>query len=443
MNRVPEGPGAHSTRTVVRAAARGRHPTNRDTVPLASPPLPPPGSPGALLQLIRTGAARTRAELVERTGLGRSAVSQRIAVLVDLDLVHERSDAASTGGRPPKAYALNANAGVVVAADLGPDHSQLAVTDLAGEVLGLHRIEADLATGPERFLTTLDAQLAVLLAETGRDRAAVRGVGIGLPGPVEFASGRPIKPSIMPGWDGFPVATYLSDQYGVPALVDNDVNFMAAGEQRQWPDERDILVIKLGIGVDAGIVSNGTLTRGHEGAAGDIGHVAVAGYEHVHCACGNRGCVEAVAGGGALVAQLRAKGVEASSIADVVALVADGEPHAVQLVREAGRLVGEVLAVAVNLLNPGIIVIGGELAAADHHLIPGIRAGIYQRSTPLATRRLRIERSNLGDHAGVIGAASSVIEHVLAPAAIDRTVAEREAGRNAAPPPAQPGPTAR
>jgi predicted NBD/HSP70 family sugar kinase len=252
----------------------------------------------------------------------------------------------------------------------------------------------------------------------------VRGIGIGVPGPVEFSTGRPVSPPIMPGWDGFSIPDWFASRYGAPVLVDNDVNIMARGEH--WMNFRDtphLLLIKVGTGIGCGIVADGHIYRGARGAAGDIGHIRATSREDVVCRCGNIGCLEAVAGGQALADALAAEGIEAHHSRDVVELVRAGNPTAIRSVREAGRTLGEVLAGTVNFFNPGVIVIGGDIAEAHEHLLAGVREGIFSRSLPLATRDLRIVPSRLGDRAGVIGAATMATEHVLAPAAIDQALA--------------------
>jgi predicted NBD/HSP70 family sugar kinase len=142
----------------------------------------------------------------------------------------------------------------------------------------------------------------------------------------------------------------------------------------------------------------------------------------VVCHCGNVGCLEAVAGGGALAARLREAGFQAADARDVVRLVRAGDTWAIQLVRQSGRELGLVLASIVNFFNPAQIVIGGDLAGAGEHLIAGVREVIYGRSLPLATQRLDIRTSALGDRAGITGAAVLVVEHVLAPEAVDQAI---------------------
>jgi predicted NBD/HSP70 family sugar kinase len=379
-----------------------------------------------LLQLIREKETITRSELVSLTGLARSTVSQRIDALVDRGLIKAVENGASTGGRPSKAYAFDAGAGVIYAADLGATHSQLAITDLSGSIISKHTEMVDIGLGPEHFLDWLSRRFEELPEANGGGRGDIRAIGVGLPGPVEFATGTPVNPPIMPGWDGFPAGERLREAFGAPALVDNDVNIMALGEHwSKWSDEDELLLIKVGTGIGCGIISAGNIHRGKQGAAGDIGHVQVPGFD-VLCHCGNRGCLEAIAGGGAMAANLREQGFNAENSRDVVELAKAGEPAAVQLIRQAGRVLGEVLASAVNLLNPGVILIGGDVALADHHLLAGVREGVYQRSTPLATRNLRILRSELGQDAGIIGAAVLALESVLSAGSVDQAIAAGE-----------------
>ena len=382
-----------------------------------------PTSAGALLRLIREEVAVTRADLARVTGLARSTVAQRVDALLAHGLVYEAGGSASTGGRPPTVLAFNRDAGVVLVADLGATHARVALSNLAGTPLAERASDLDIGRGPEHALTWVTERFAELLNETGRSRDDVRGIGIGVPGPVEFDSGRPVNPPIMPGWDDFPIPDWFASHYSAPVLVDNDVNIMARGEHRmQWPDTEHLLLIKVGTGIGCGIVADGHIHRGARGAAGDIGHIRATSSEDVICRCGNIGCLEAVAGGQALAERLAAAGEDATHSRDVVRLVQAGHPGAIRMVRDAGRTLGEVLAGTVNFFNPAVIVIGGDIAEAHAQLLAGVREGIFSRSLPLATRDLRIVPCRLGDRAGVIGAAIMAIEHVLAPDAVDRSL---------------------
>lgn len=387
-----------------------------------------PFSAGHIFQMIRERAT-SRADIARATGLARSTVSQRIGALLELGLVVEESDARSTGGRPATRLRLNEGGGFVLAADLGANHDRLAVADLAGRVVAEHTARRSIAQGPEVILGWVRDNFLAQLAQLGLGVDEVIGIGIGVPGPVEFAAGRAVKPPIMPGWHGVSIADHFAGAFpGVDVLVDNDVNIMAVGEHASvWSGVSDLIYIKVATGIGAGIISSGRLQRGAQGAAGDIGHIRASEYLDEICACGNAGCIEAVASGSALARRLRALGHDADGALDVVARVRDGNADAIRLVREAGRLLGEVLASAVNLMNPSVLVIGGELAQVEQQLFAGLREAIYRRSSCLATERLEIVRTRLGDRAGVVGAAALVLDQHLAPHAVDRRLALRAA----------------
>ncbi|WP_205326875.1 ROK family transcriptional regulator [Glycomyces sp. YM15] len=399
--------------------------TSRVTDGSPVPRRPAPGASvgaGALLQLLRDGAPRTRSELAALTGLARSTVTGRIDALLAAGLIAPTGETASTGGRPPATFAFNPAARIVLGADLGATHARLAVTDLAGNVLAVTNADLDIALGPKPVLDwTVEHGLA-LLAEVGRPASDLLGVGIGLPGPVEHDTGRAVSPPIMPGWDGFEVPAYVRERIPVPVMVDNDVNIMALGEHfTAWPEYEHLLFIKAATGIGCGIIASGQVYRGAQGAAGHWGHNRVAGAGDVHCRCGNTGCLEAVASGAAIAKNLTEQGIRAGGSLDVVDLARSGSVPALRLVRQAGRDIGEVLAGAVNFFNPSIIVIGGSLSLAGDHLIAGVREVIYQRSLPLATRHLRIAAARTGESSGAIGAGVMVIEHALDPARLDST----------------------
>jgi predicted NBD/HSP70 family sugar kinase len=378
---------------------------------------------GLMLELIRDGVAVTRAELVRRTGLSRSTIAHRLDVLIAHHLVREDGASPSTGGRPPATLAFNPSAGMVLAADLGATHARLALTDLAGETWAEEERGLDIATGPERVLGAVHERFLELLRDAARGPQHVRGIGVGVPGPVAHSTGQPVNPPLMPGWDGFSIPGWFAERYDAPVLVDNDVNVMAMGEQRtQWSECEHLLFVKVGTGIGCGIAAERRIRRGALGAAGDIGHIRLSGHDDVICQCGNTGCLEAVAGGRALAERLAAAGRDAATSLDVVRLVRAGDTLAIRLVREAGRNLGEVLASCVNLFNPGAIVIGGALGQAHEPLLAGVREVTISRSLPLATRHLRIVPSRLGARAGVVGAGMMVREHVLAPEAVERAL---------------------
>ena len=383
------------------------------------------GSPGEVLELVRTGQARTRGELMGATGMSRSTVMQRLSVLLGAGLLLERPDAGdSKGGRRPAALAFNERLGVILAADLGASHGRLAVCDLAGTALAEREEPLVIADGPEPVLDWVAATFEALLTEAGHTASDVLAVGIGVPGPVEIALGRPESPPMMPGWVRYPVADALGERFGAPVLLERDVNAMALGEHRRhWRAVPDLVFVKVATGIAAGVIAHGQLLRGNHGRAGDIGHIRVTTPSDVLCTCGNRGCVGAVASGSAVARQLRENGRDAASVGDVVALVTAGDPVAVHHVREAGRVLGAALAAVVSIVAPSVIVVGGEIAQVPSPLLAGIRESVYRRASSLATRELRILTSALGPCAGVVGVSTLALEHVLAPGNVDALLA--------------------
>ena len=256
------------------------------------------------------------------------------------------------------------------------------------------------------------------------------GIGIGVPGPVEFESGRPISPPIMPGWDGYPIRERFAARYGAPVWVDNDVNVLALGEWRSGiaAGHANVVVVKIGTGIGAGIISDGQLHRGAQGSAGDVGHIQVTDDPASSAAAatsavsrrwpGERrsaGRGEAAAEDGRsarLRTALDQRGIVTAE--DVARAASFGDPVAVALLVAAGRRIGSMLASVVNFFNPSLIVIGGGVANSPDQLLAAIRETVYGRSLPLATRDLLIQRSSLGGLAGVIGASAMVVDQLFA-----------------------------
>jgi predicted NBD/HSP70 family sugar kinase len=367
---------------------------------------------GDVFALIHGGRAETRAEIGRTTDLSRTAVAARVRQLVELGLVVEDAAGAMTGGRPAGRLRVNPAGGVVLAASIGASKTKLGVCDLGGAVVAETGLDLDTALGPEVVLGTVAERLDRLREKAD---APVRGIGVCVPGPVDTATGTVLESPLLPGWSGAPITL----GGGAPVLVDNDVNALTLAERAVRPGVTDLLHIKVSTGIGAGIIAGGVLQRGVYGAAGEIGHNPVADGGGVVCRCGNLDCLEAVASGAALVAALRAAGRAVDDVPGVVALVRAGDAEAVALVRHAGRRIGEVLAVAVNLLNPQVVVFGGDLAEAFEPLLAGVREQVYRRAIVPVTRELSIEQSALGQGAGVAGCAAMALAEVLSPRAVD------------------------
>ncbi|MGW0909596.1 ROK family protein [Streptomyces sp. NPDC002853] len=392
-------------------------------------------SAGHLLQLIRSGEATTRGALQQATGLSRSTVGHRLDQLFAAGWLRDATGA-STGGRPSVRLEFDPTHAAVIAADLETRHARVAVLDLAGNILAEHSGALLIGDGPDRVLDELARWFAPLLAEAEVDAAHICGIGLSVPGPVDWETAQIVQPPIMPGWDRFPVRERLREAWSEhvvpgadaghpppPVYVDNDANLMALAEQRAGhPDCSAFVLIKASTGIGAGVIVGGEVYRGIDGGAGDIGHIRLHDRPDALCMCGSYGCLAAVASGGAIARQLTAAGVPTASGSDVRAHLATGHPDAVRFAREAGQRVGEVLVTVVTLLNPGVLVLTGDLAGTP--FLTGVRELLYQRAMPRTTSHLQVVTSELGDHAALMGATLMVVEHLYAPATADARLAQ-------------------
>ncbi|GAB3735056.1 ROK family protein [Nocardiopsis nanhaiensis] len=380
---------------------------------------------GHILAMIRTGSATNRSEIARTTGLSRPSVALRVTELMNHGLVTEGTRAVSSGGRPPTLLEFNASSGLILTGALGMARSQAAVCDLDGRVLLRTPGSPDMEQGPDATVPWLLDTWADQVAELGRSPEDARGVGIGLPGTVEFHTGRAEDRPFLGKWAGVALAPMIAERFPAPVTVDNDVNVMALGEHIAGGHGHtdDMVFVKVSTGIGAGLVSGGNLLRGALGAAGELGHTPVREGGGLPCRCGNTDCLEAVVGGRRLLMSAAEQGREVSGLKELVALAKEGDPVAVTLVRGAGRRLGEALAGAVNLLNPEVIVLGGDLSEAYDHLVAGVREVIFQQCTALATRQLRIVSSTLWDDAGVRGCAAMVSEEIMSPEAVNKILA--------------------
>jgi predicted NBD/HSP70 family sugar kinase len=379
---------------------------------------------GLLCGIIGERRQISRAELASLTGLSRATVSVRVDKILESGLIIESGTGTSTGGRRPVMLTLNPEAGVILAADLGATHCHVAVADLTGTAMAVHSGSVNIAAGPVAVLDEMLDDFSQALSRCGRSSNEVLAIGIGVPGPVEFSTGTVVRPPIMPGWDDFVISDYVRKTFDAPVVVDNDVNTMALGEYVRR-DRRDtsLLFIKVGTGIGCGIMLRGELHRGVNGAAGDIGHIRLPDHEDTVCACGNVGCLEAVASGAAIARRLQAAGRDVQTSSEVVRLAQAGDPDVMHRIRKAGEQIGSVVASLVNFYAPETIIIGGSLAELRGDLLAAIRGVVYQRAVPLATRKLRLETTALGSQSGLLGAIELAQRAALSPDALGRWLA--------------------
>ncbi len=374
-----------------------------------------------IVNLVRTGEAVTRPEIGRVTGLGRGVVTQRVDAAIEMGFLEDAAFGPSSGGRAPRTLRFRADRGIIAVCALGALHIRVGLARLDGEIVADDHRPWDIARGPAETLDVALAMLDDLMAGAGRP--PVWAVSIGVPGPVDFEHGTPVAPPIMPGWNGFDVRGHVEQRLGAPTWVDNDVNLLALAERtRRSEDSLDLIYCKVGTGIGAGLLTRGRIHRGANGAAGDVGHVRLPGSS-VRCRCGKRGCLEAEAGGWAIVRDAQraiadgAEGalanLEAITPETVAVAAMNGDALAISLVERSAQRVGESLAALVNMFNPGVIVVGGAVSAAGETYLAQVRQRVYEHSLPLATRDLVIVRSHGDEREPLRGGAALAIEQLF------------------------------
>ena len=382
--------------------------------PIAGAPTAAAIGPEHLVRLIRTRAATSRGALARLTGLSRSTVSQRVDALLEAGYIRERPGRDSSGGRPPATLEFDGSNNLALCAAIERSMVVVGLVDFAGVVVERQAHPIAVEEGPDAVLGVVTSGLRSIMAEGAPDPGSIRGIGVAVPAPVEPSTGRPIEPTVMPGWHNCPIRERLEESFAFPIYVDNDANVMALAEYGLRESSVESLVyVRASDGIGAGLILGGRLFRGTVGAAGALGHTAVDSSSAL-CTCGNVGCVATIAGGAAVASRLRASGQDVATAADVVSLVRSGHQEALQGVRAAGRELGRVLAGVVNLLDPGMVTLGGEFADIQDFLA-GVREEVYRRALPLAGGHLEIVRASLGEDATLKGAACLVADELLSP----------------------------
>ncbi|MCX6056180.1 MAG: ROK family protein [Chloroflexi bacterium] len=383
-----------------------------------------------LIDLVRKYGEISKADFVTYTEYSRTKIASCIDSLLKKELIIANTNTEYTGGRRSKTFSLNGNLGLIAGFDIGATSIDLGVADFSGKLIARYSEPASVKEGPIKILGRVCSLLEKMLQENRLDSNKLNGIGIGVPGPVDFSSGTLVSPPIMPGWDCYPVIQTVQQWFPTAnVVVDNDVNVMALGEIYQGAGKGvdNLIFVKIGTGIGAGIVGDGKIYRGTNGCAGDIGHIGV-NKSGPLCHCGNKGCLEAVAAGPAIAERslLAAQAGKSQTLLkfyerngqvlrseDVGEAAREGDALAIEVIRESGQFIGDVLAGLVNFFNPGMIVIGGGVSNLGNLLLSSIRQTVLNRSLPLATRDLHIVFSAIGADAGVIGAVNLAMDYMF------------------------------
>ena len=383
-----------------------------------------------VMRALRRQGRISRSEISSITGWSKAKASQEIRSLVDKGYLVEVGEGVSQGGRKPRLLRINNQLGYIAGIDVGATSLEVALADVTGSILQRCSEPTDVKLPPESVFGRCSQLLLDLIRTQGGTPEQLLGIGVGVPGPVDFARGVLVAPPLMPEWENYPIRDFFKKTFASAfVVVDNDVNIMALGEQRvgDGTGVDHFIFVKIGTGIGAGIISNGKIHRGSDGSAGDIGHICV-DKDGPLCACGNRGCLEAISAGPAIASRALEAARNGSSPLlrqawetngglrpeDVNAACREGDQAALDIIRESGQMIGDVLASLVNFFNPSHIFIGGGIANFGNHLLVAIRRAVLHRSLPLATTHLSIKFSRVGSNVGVMGAISLALDYLFA-----------------------------
>jgi predicted NBD/HSP70 family sugar kinase len=371
-----------------------------------------------VLRLIWRERQISRADIARLTGLSPSTVGAIVAELERAGLVREIGAGASRGGRRPVLVGFRDDAFALVGVELGATHVSAVLTDLRGNVRAFRDTHVAVREDPKTALATARALVDECLSSERVSRKRVVGIGVAVPSPVHPERPGDMSPLIMPAWVGYDVQEALHDAFEVPVFVDNDANLGALSE-RFWgagAGGEDLAFIKVATGIGSGHIINGALYRGSGGTAGEIGHIAI-DPNGPPCICGSRGCLATLIGAEALLARARTRWGRKKknpTVGDIVAGARAGDPIARALIDEVGHSLGIVVAGLLNLINPAVVVLGGEITSVGDILLDPLRVSIRARALSTSVAETRIVASQLGARSIAVGAATLVLDAALA-----------------------------
>jgi predicted NBD/HSP70 family sugar kinase len=355
-----------------------------------------------VLEALREQGAMTQVEIAGSTGLSPATVSNMVRELDGAGAV-ELAPSIRNGRRAVLVSLATGNT-LLAGIAFGDRDVRVALATGPREVVGRQRLPLPASHNADEGMERAARLLYDLVEKSGKTIADVRAVGVGIPAPVDSVTGQVGSESILPGWRGVDVADEMRGRLGAPVSVDNTSNLGALGELRcgALQGVQDGAYIKLSYSVGAGLVLGGEVFRGSAGTAGEIGHLTIDEHGPI-CRCGNRGCLETFIGSAALSEAL-AGSHGRLTLRDIIAKAIDGDQGCRRVLEDAGRHLGVALAGLVNLLNPEVLVLGGQLSLVGDVITEPMRRALERSAIPSAVASLRIRQSELSTDADVVGA---------------------------------------
>ncbi|MEM7675710.1 MAG: ROK family transcriptional regulator [Myxococcota bacterium] len=385
----------------------------------------PPGAVRAqhyavLLRLLWAHRELSRAELARRTGLSRSTVSAIVNDILASGIVRETRAGSSSGGRRPIMLGFNDDARIILGLDIGATHVGALTMNLRGKILTRRSYSMNTRSHPKETLA--------LIADLGREvlrevpSADLLGVGAGVPAPLHPKTKRLLR-TVMPQWHDIDVAEALQDLFSCPVRLDNDANLGALAEQ-WWGAGKageDLVFVKVATGIGAGLIIGGHIVHGAHGVAGELGHLSV-DPNGPPCSCGVNGCLNVIIGTSALLARAEARRPHFPdsmlhgapvTLVQLIEAVHQQDPLAMEIIRFAGERLGAGLANLLNVLDPSIVVLGGQITQVGEPLLKTVRQTVLRRTLVTSLGEERVVRSQIDEQSVALGAATLILRAAL------------------------------
>jgi predicted NBD/HSP70 family sugar kinase len=366
-----------------------------------------------VLGVLRERGRISQADIARITGLSRTTVHTLVSELKDSGVLHEVEAGVpgSRGGRPAVLLMLRDSSLAVVGIDFGHSHVGVAVADIGHNVLAERRCDLDVSHHAEKALDTATRMVGEVLAEAQVERKSVIGAGIGIPGPVDRVQGTVGSATILPGWLGLRIGSEMQDRLAMPVEIENDANLGALAELT-WGAGREcsnFAYVKVATGIGAGLVIGGKLLRGASGTAGEIGHTTL-DEAGALCYCGNRGCLETVASGPAIIELVGLINGEVPTLSRIVELAVAGELRCHRAIADAGHEIGVAIAGLCNLINPERVVVGGLLSRTGEVLLHPMRESIRRHAVQAAAETLEVVPAVFVERAELLGSLALALQ---------------------------------
>lgn len=363
-----------------------------------------------VVELLREHGELHRAELARRTGLSRTTISTIVAGLLSDGLVSESTVSGPASGRRGGMLTLNPDLGVILGIDVSLATARLVVADTSHRVIQRGVVDLPSHLGWSERLDRAADLARELVASAGRSMDLVVGAGLGVPGPVNQLTGEVAASSNSLGWEGVLAGEELSRRLGVAVALDNTSHLASLAEVVWGAGQgcRNVIYVKIAKGVGAGFMIDGRIFRGSVGAAGELGHIGI-DESGPACRCGNRGCLEVYTAVPAVLQALQPEYGALLTLDEVLRLAREGERSCRRVLSDTGSLLGRALAGVTNLLNPELVIVGGDLAAADDLLLSPLRTALERNALKIISTSVRVAPGQLGDEAGALGGVALVL----------------------------------